>query len=203
MVTAPQPAARAAPAALRALGRVTRALVALAIGGSAVAVLVSLALIGWSIVMRYAFNRAPVWVDDLVGFLLVAIVMLAAAQVLRRGEHIGVDVFTERLGPRAARWAQVWALLAALVVALILVVNGWQTAMQSRQFGVVTEGRLEWPVWLLMLLMPAGGLLLALVAIEALWRLALGLPPAAAPGVHGAPPEAAPPEAPPPREATR
>lgn len=203
MAPAHETAATGEPAALRVLGRVTRWLLALAIGTSAAAVLVSLLLIGWSVVMRYAFNRAPVWVDDLVGFLLVAIVMLAAAQVLRRGEHIGVDVFTERLGPRGARWAQAWALAAALVVALILVVNGWQTALQSRQFGVVTEGRLEWPVWLLMLLLPAGGALMALVAVEALWRLALGLPPVATPLTHGMPSDDVAAAAPPPGQARR
>jgi TRAP-type C4-dicarboxylate transport system permease small subunit len=172
----PRPAGE--PPALRALGRLIGALTGGAVALSAIAVLLSLALIGWAVVMRYLLNRPPVWTDDAVGFLLVAIVMLAAAQVLRRGEHIGVDVFTERLGARTARWAHGWASLAALVVAVILVVNGWQTAMQSKQFGVVTEGHIEWPVWPLMLLMPAGGLLMALVAVESLWRVALGLPPA-------------------------
>jgi len=166
------------PRALRALGRVVNTATAVATALSAAGVLASLALIGWAVVMRYLFNRAPVWVDDLVGLLLVAIVMLAAAQVLRRGEHIAVDIFTDNLSGRAARWAQGLAIVAALLVAVILVVNGWQSAMQSRQFGIVTEGRLEWPVWLLMLLMPVGGLLMALVSIEALWRLVLGLPSA-------------------------
>jgi TRAP-type C4-dicarboxylate transport system permease small subunit len=175
------------PRALRWLGRAIGLVTGGAIALSAAGLLVSLALIGWSIVMRYVFNRAPVWVDDAVGFLLVAIVMLAAAQVLRRGEHIGVDLFTERLPPRAARWAQAWSSLAALVVAAILVINGWETAMQSRQFGIVTEGRIEWPVWWLMLLLPVGGALMGLVAAESLWRLALNLPSPAAQRKHGEP----------------
>lgn len=175
---ADQPPAGGEPRALRALGRWVTWLTTAATALSAACVLASLALIGWAVVMRYAFNRAPVWVDDLVGLMLVAIVMLAAAQVLRRGEHIAVDVFTEKLSGRAARWTQGLAVAAAGLVALMLVINGWQTAMQSRQFGIVTEGRLEWPVWMLMLLLPLGGALMALVCVEALWRLALGLPPA-------------------------
>ena len=83
---------------------------------------------------------------------------------------------------RAGR--RLFAAFAVLVVALILVRNGWETAMQSRQFGIVTEGQLEWPVWWLMLLLPLGGLLMGLVAIESLWRLALGLPVAR--GAHAA-----------------
>jgi TRAP-type C4-dicarboxylate transport system permease small subunit len=179
------PPAGGEPRLLRALGRVNRALCDGALAVSAACLLVSLALIGWAVVMRYVLNRPPVWTDDAVGFLLVAIVMLAAAQVLRRAEHIGVDVLTERLRGRAARWAQGWAALAVGAVAVILVVNGWETAMQSRQFGIVTEGRIEIPVWWLMLLLPAGGSLMALVVVESLWRLALGLPPLAAHRPHG------------------
>ncbi|MEO7008494.1 MAG: TRAP transporter small permease [Caldimonas sp.] len=161
---------------LRWLGRGIGALSAGAIAVAAAGMLVSLLLIGWSIVMRYVFNRAPVWVDDAVGFMLVAIVMMATADVLRRSQHIGVDILTERLSPRASRWARIWSVLAVLVVSVILILNGWQTAMESRQFGIVTEGQIEWPVWWLMMLMPLGGLLMTLVSLELLWRLALNLP---------------------------
>jgi TRAP-type C4-dicarboxylate transport system permease small subunit len=175
---APRPRADAAePAALRALAAAVRVVNAVAIGISGAAILVALALIGWSVVMRYGFNRPPPWVDEVVGFLLVAIVMLAAADVLRRGEHIAVDVLAGRLRGRARRWAEAWAALATLAAAAILVVNGWNSAMFSRSLGIVTEGHLELPVFWLMLLLPLGGVLLLLTAIEALVRLAVGAPP--------------------------
>lgn len=151
-----------------------------AIGLSAAAVLAALALVTWAVAMRYGFNRPPAWVDDTVGFLLVGIVMLGAAQTLRRGEHIGVDLLTSRLSPRARRWADAWASLAALVASLVLVVNGWNTAMFSRQLGIVAEGNVEIPVFWVQLLLPLGGLMMALVALEALARLAAGAPPAEA-----------------------
>jgi TRAP-type C4-dicarboxylate transport system permease small subunit len=100
------PPARGEPRLLRWLSGGVGALSAGAIAVAAAGLLVSLALIGWSIVMRYVFNKAPVWVDDAVGFMLVAIVMMATADVLRRSQHIGVDIVTERLGPTASRWAQ-------------------------------------------------------------------------------------------------
>lgn len=165
------------PAALRLLGRGIRLVNGAALAASAAGVLVSLALIGWAVLMRYVFNRPPVWVDEVVGFLLVGIVMLAAADVLRRGEHIGVDLFTANLGPRAKLWAQFWSSASVLAVAVILIVNGWRTAMFSKMLGIVTEGHLELPVYLLMLLLPLGGLLLLLTAVEALVRLARGAPP--------------------------
>lgn len=159
---------------LRRVGRVIGLINSVAMAISAAGILVALALIGWSVLMRYVFNQPPVWVDEVVGFLLVAIVTLAAADVLRRGEHIGVDIFTGMLGQRGKRWAQAWAAVAAALTALVFIVNGWETAMFSRMLGIVTEGHLELPAYWLMLFLPFGGVLMLLSALEALMRLAAG-----------------------------
>jgi TRAP-type C4-dicarboxylate transport system permease small subunit len=176
MTLTPAAAEGPEPPVIRAIGKTIGWLNATAMALSAVGVLVSLGVICWGVVMRYGFNRAPLWVDEAVGFMLVGIVMLAASEVLRKGEHIGVDLFTSALNGRARLWAQAWSSLAALAAALILVVNGWETAMFSRSLGIVTEGHLEWPVYLLMLFLPLGGLLMTLTAVEALLRLATGAP---------------------------
>jgi len=173
-VADPPRIARAEGRALRILSQAVAFLSGAAMALSAGGLLVSLALIGWAVVMRYLFNAAPVWVDEVVGHLLVAIVLLAAAQTFRRGEHIGVDVLTDMLPPTGKRWALGWAALVTIAVALVLIVNGWQTAELARMLGLVTEGHLEWPTWWLMLLMPLGGALLLLAAVEALWRAVVG-----------------------------
>ncbi len=170
--------------ALTALGRVVSVLCSVAMAGAALSLLLSFALIGWAVLMRYAFNAAPVWVDEVVGFALVAIVLLGAAQTLRRDEHIGVDLLITRLSTPARRWARIWSALAVGMIAGVLIVNGWGTASLARQLGLVTEGSLEWPTWWLMLLMPVGGTLLLLAAVEALWRAAVGAPPVEA-KAHG------------------
>lgn len=162
--------------ALRALGQVVHVLAGVGMALAAASLLVSLCLIGWAVLMRYVFNAPPVWVDEVVGFLLVATVMLAAARTLRRGEHIAVDVLVDRLSPQVRHWVGAWAALAVAAVAIVLIVNGWETAQLARMLGLVTEGNLEWPTWLLMLLMPVGGALLLLAAVEAFWRAAAGLP---------------------------
>ena len=189
MQTPKGPGERAAEGmALRVLSRavalLTSAAMALAAGG----LLLSLVLIGWAVVMRYVFNAAPIWVDEVVGFTLVATVLLGAAQTFRRGEHIGVDVLVSQLSPAGRRWALVWAAFVTGVVGMVLVVNGWETAMLARMLGLLTEGHLEWPTWWLMLLMPVGGALLLLAAVEALWRALVGqvlsFPPS-----HGLPPQ--------------
>lgn len=162
--------------AIAFLARIIGAMNAVAVALSAAGVLASLGLIAWAVVMRYVFGRPPVWTDEVVGFMLVGIVMLAAAQSLRRGEHIGVDILVTRLGARGRFWAQLWSSASVLAVSLILIVNGWRTAMFSRQLGILTEGNLEIPVYWLQLFLPLGGLMMLLVSLETLLRLALGAP---------------------------
>jgi len=184
-VTGPSRSSAAPRGAIARLARVIGLINDVAVALAAAGVLASLGLITWAVVMRYVFNRPPVWVDEVVGFVLVGIVMLAAAQSLRRGEHIGVDILVARLGPRGRLWAQAWSSLSVLVVSLILVVNGWRTAMFARQIGVLTEGNLEIPSFWLQLLLPLGGLMMLLVSLEALLRLAAGAPSLASPQHDG------------------
>jgi len=177
-----------APERRRALAFIAKAIGAMngvAIAISAAGVLASLGLIAWAVVMRYAFNRPPVWVDEVVAFMLVGIVMLGAAQSLRRGEHIGVDILVAKLGPRGRYWAQLWSSASVLVVSVILIVNGWQTSMFSRKLGVLTEGNLEIPVFWLQLFLPLGGCMMLLVSLEAIARLVAGLPSLATQAHHG------------------
>ena len=169
-----------APALITVIGRIIGALTSVGMAISAAGILISLALITWSVVMRYVFHSPPAWVDDVVGMLLVAIVMLAAGSVLRRGEHIGVDVLTSCAGKRGKFWTQVWSSMATALTGLLMVINGWDTAMSSKMIGITTTGHIEIPVYWLQLLLPLGGLMLMLVSLEALARLAAGVPSLAA-----------------------
>ena len=164
-----------APAAGPALRAATRAVRILCGGAAALAaalVLADLCLIGAAVFARYALNAPILWSDELVGLSLIAVVMLAAPQVLLSGGHVGVDILTSRLQGRARLISRGWNALGALAVALLLIANGWSTAMFSRIIGLVTDGELALPVWALQLMLPAGGALLAPVALLELWRVA-------------------------------
>lgn len=146
-------------------------------GLAAFLLLLSLALVAWSVLMRYFLNQPIPWVDELVGYLLVGLVMLAAADALRRGEHISVDLLTDRLRPRGRRVSAALGQLAVLIAGLALAQGGWQTAAFSRMLGIYSTGYLAIPIYLPQLLVPLGGALLALAALMGLVRMALGLPP--------------------------
>lgn len=157
----------------RFAGRIGRLALAIAAAG----VLLCLALISWSVGMRYFLNTPVPWVDEAVGYLLVAIVMLAAGDALRKGDHIAIDILTQRLGPAGKRGVALLGLLSVLLVAGFFLIEGWQTAVFSRDFGLHSPGYLSMPIWLPQSLIAVGGTLLGLAAIAALARLFIGRPP--------------------------
>ena len=158
------------PALLRQLARMNRAISNGMLTLSTAAVIASFIFVCYGVLMRYLFGRPQVWVDEVVAFLLIAVVMFAVGDVARRGEHIGVDILVNSLRPATQRLMRIWTAIAVFCVALTLTYYGARTAAESREFGVVTVGYLEWPVWWVMSLLPVGGSLLGLVAVESAWR---------------------------------
>jgi TRAP-type C4-dicarboxylate transport system permease small subunit len=161
-----------------AIYAVVRWLTDAAMAAAAASVLLSLALVCYSVLMRYFANRPEPWVDEAVGYVLVASVMFAIAEALRRGEHIAVDVLTEKLPPAGRRAVYAFGMVAVAVTAAALVYEGWGMVEFSRMIGIVSIGYLEIPIWIPQALVPLGGVLLLLAALAELVRLAAGLPPA-------------------------
>ncbi|MBM3570691.1 MAG: TRAP transporter small permease [Alphaproteobacteria bacterium] len=143
----------------------------------ALSLLLSLGLISYSVVARYVFNMPQTWVDELVGYLLVAVVMAAAADAQRVGEHISVDVLVERLPQGARKTVTAAGLAASAAVGGFLVSEGWAMVAFSRRVGEISTGHLEVPMFWPQLLVPVGGALLAVAALAGLARMAAGLVP--------------------------
>jgi TRAP-type C4-dicarboxylate transport system permease small subunit len=167
------PAAKPQAPDVRPFERLIRAIAKVALGLSAAALLASLATIVYSVVRRYAFNAPVAWSDELVGYLLVASVMLAAAESLLGGEHISVDILTERLAPRGRWIAFLFGLVAVAATAILLAIEGVGTVRFSLLVGQRSNGELALPLWIPQALVPIGALLLLAAAIAAFvqaWR---------------------------------
>lgn len=158
---------------MKALDRLVRALARLGVALAAAALLVSMALIGYSVVMRYFANTPVPWVDELAGYLLVGAVMLAAADALLGGEHISVDILTQRLAARGRHAVLLAGLAAVLASAALLAVEGADMVAFARMVDLKSNGYLAVPMWIPQLLVPAGAVLMglaAVVAFAAAWR---------------------------------
>jgi C4-dicarboxylate transporter DctQ subunit len=87
-----------ASAILRRLDRAVDLLIRAAGAFASLLILAMTAIVGYGVAARYLFGQPQVWTDELVSYLVVLLVMTAAAEVLRRGEHISIDLLVERLG---------------------------------------------------------------------------------------------------------
>jgi len=155
------------------LQRLVAGLSRIAVAIGSVATVTCLFLVGYSVLMRYAFGAPQPWVDKVAGWLVLGLVMLAAPEAQRRFEHIGVDIAVTKLGPRIARIAHLIGTISVAIVAAVLVYAGWEAIEFSLMVGMMTdiEGV---PEWWIQLLLPIGAGLLLLVALVQTLVLALG-----------------------------
>jgi len=151
---------------------VTKVVGALAFAASVVSaglVIATLAMTGFSVFRRYVLGRPVTWSDELSGFLVVAIVMLGAAEVLRRGEHVSVDILTENATGRKRWWFDFWSNISVAIVSAVLFASALNAVQFSRMIGVYSDGYLEAPLWIPQsFLLVGAGLLFAMAAARCL-----------------------------------
>lgn len=128
---------------------------------------VLLLVVGAQIFARYVLNHSLFWSEELARYLFIYLIFLGAAIVLRRGGHIQVSFFVERL-PRPLRRG-----VAVVVDLLILAFAGIVFTQSIRLAGMV------WTVPTAALLVPwtlvylgilLGTAAMVLTMLGALWR---------------------------------
>jgi len=140
---------------------------------AALVVLLLVLSVGYGVLLRYGFNRPQVWTDEFAGYGLVLIVMLGAAETIRRGEAIRVDLVSEHLPAGWQRGLEFLGLAAVAAVALALLVSGWEMVVFSHMVGLASSGYLELPLWLPQLLIPGGSALMLLATLDRALDLAI------------------------------
>ncbi|MGN6883604.1 TRAP transporter small permease, partial [Neisseria sp. P0019.S003] len=81
----------------------------------------SMFMVGADASARYVLGAPIPWVTESGGYyLMLAVSYLAAADTFRRGDHIRLELVTERMGPRLRAWFDiVLSLLSAMVFAVL------------------------------------------------------------------------------------
>jgi TRAP-type C4-dicarboxylate transport system permease small subunit len=112
--------------------------------------------------------RGLAWSNELSESALYLITMLTAPWILRRGQHIRVDIVLVAI-PRQAAWYCEWVADAlALVCCVIMTAYGWSAASASFKAGSMAIKTLVTPEWWALAPLPVA---FALLAIEVLFRM--------------------------------
>ena len=146
-----------------AYGRILDALVVLA----AVLLLAMIVVVTGDVVLRNLTRTGLAWSNEISEYALYVLTLLTAPWLLRRGQHVRLDLVLTQVPARVA-----WAMEAisdafGFAVSVTLVVYGVTMTVQSWRLGSITIKTLVFPEWWLLWPLP---LFFALLAFEFVFR---------------------------------
>lgn len=134
---------------------------ALAALGAAIFAFITFAICA-EVLMRYGFNRPISWVVEVSEYALLWITFLGTSWVLRQSGHVRVDILLQYLPPRALRICGLISSGSGIVAALVLLVFGAHATWIALARGSFKSTGLDIPTWIVVAVIPIGGLLLLL-----------------------------------------
>ena len=111
---------------------------------------------------RYGLREGLMGVDQISGTLLLYIAFLGAAWVLRREEHVTIDLLVTQLGPRNRRWLTCANSVLGALICLVVAFYGTVEAVTSWQRGILIPAEIEIPRVINLGVIPLGAFLLSL-----------------------------------------
>jgi TRAP-type C4-dicarboxylate transport system permease small subunit len=137
---------------------------------AAAATVVLTVMVTAGVAARRVFNAPFLFVEELSGYLVLAIVFLGLATTLKAGGHIRVDILLGRATGAARVALQVGCLLVALVWAGFVVAGTARLLTEYWTQHVRSFAYLQTPLWIPATVMVAGAVLLFLQILALLTR---------------------------------
>jgi TRAP-type C4-dicarboxylate transport system permease small subunit len=132
------------------------------------------ALVTADILLRNLTRVGFAWANEISEYGLYLMTLLVAPWLLRRGQHVRLDLVLVTVPARAARTMELIADVIGLGVCLVLLRYGVGITLESWRLGSITIKNLVFPEWWLLAPLPAAFLLLALEFVFRMHRLGAG-----------------------------
>ena len=121
----------------------------------------------YQVIMRYVFANSPAWSEELVRYLFIFNVMMAAAIAVRRNSHLQIDVLLNVLKPRARTIFTVCATAVGTVFLVYLFILSLELVRSGMPN---TSARLGPPMSVPYTCVPVGTALMALTSVEVILK---------------------------------
>ncbi len=144
-------------------GRILDGLVVLA----ALLLLAMVAVVTADVVLRNLALGGLAWSNEISEYALYAVTLLTAPWLLRRGQHVRLDLVLTQVPARVAWAMEAVSDVFGFAVSMTLVVYGVSMTVQSWRLGSITIKTLVFPEWWLLWPLP---LFFALLAVEFVFR---------------------------------
>ena len=124
-----------------------------------------LSVVVYGVILRYVFNNAPPYVEQVALLLVISVAMFGASAGVRDAGHIGMDSLVAVLPPKAQFWCEAVVYVLAMVFAVTLFAGGAEMAISTRDSTIPTLGLSEAVRYVPILI---AGVLITLFSIERL-----------------------------------
>jgi TRAP-type C4-dicarboxylate transport system permease small subunit len=129
--------------------------------------------VSYEVTMRYYFGLVTLWLNDVTGYLLLALTFLGGAFVMARDGHTKVDIVVEHTTPGIKRRLTAVNAVLTLAVALVLAAASGFTVVDSYRRGLTMVSVIEVPRWIVLAPIFIGSVLLVVERashLRSLWR---------------------------------
>ena len=121
---------------------------------------IMVAVLAFEVISRYLFNAPTLWAYDTAIFIFGYTGLLAGGHVLKRKEHITVDLVYSRLSPRVKAGLDCSTSLLFFFFIILVIYTGWEPAMEAFRLNECTNTEWAPPIGHFKLMIPIGGGLL-------------------------------------------
>lgn len=123
------------------------------------------------VVVRYIVGGSRVWVMEFSEYALLFITFLVAAWLLRQEKHVNIDIVVTRFKPRTQTVVNIITSLLVVLISLGITWFGAKVTWGVFQAHVIYPSIMRPPQWILLVIIPIGGLLLFIQSIRRSYRL--------------------------------
>jgi TRAP-type transport system small permease protein len=141
---------------------------------AALILLAMVVLVTADIVLRNTTGGGFAWANEVSEYALYLMTLLTAPWLLRRGQHVRLDVILTLVPPRLAWLMEAAGDLLGFCVCIVLVRYGIAMTVESARLGAITIKNLVFPEWWLLAPLPATFVLLAVEFVFRFDRLLKG-----------------------------
>ena len=140
-------------------------------GAAALLLLAMVIIVTGDILLRNLIVKGFVWSNEVSEYALYLITLLTAPWLLRRGQHVRLDLILTAVPRRAAWLMEAAGDILGFIVCLVMIRYAWLMTYEAYQLGSITIKNLIFPEWWMLAPLPASFVLLAIEFVFRFHRL--------------------------------
>ncbi|ARQ02673.1 hypothetical protein CAK95_00240 [Pseudorhodoplanes sinuspersici] len=123
------------------------------------------------IILRNVIVKGFVWANEVSEYALYLITLLTAPWLLRRGQHVRLDLILTAVPRRVAWLMEAAADIIGFIVCLVMIRYAWLMTFEAFRNGSLTIKNLIFPEWWMLAPLPISFVLLAIEFVFRFHRL--------------------------------